>query len=349
MVDFFDEITDSSFTGFDFLWILFLCIFIFLIWNYRSVFKNIFIKKNKEVFKPLIRKSNKNLKLDLSLKKMSDSPKDTVLSVSYNNTFTNQTDESLFDMADIDYYRNIKLPEYEPRKLSLYEIDKLNETIVSDNTNDIPDDNAPINQHILTHINNQITYDSQNVHDSFVQKDSSKLYLSSNTPSNKDFVNESVSSFIDRTVSIGKEEKLSKTNTILQEIKSRNATLTNFDNNTETEILNNTWEKSISDNQKNSFIDALFDSVENNILLCPTGLCTRIISNLHIENPENMPKSKYLYNQEILHKASIMRNDSPDASIEDFKQSLITQSLTDYPHLTHENISDIINPWINEI
>lgn len=261
--------------------------------------------------------------------------------VTSNNNITKVQDEAIFGISDIDYY---KTPKYNKKEISLYEKDIENNNVLqredflgTDETNII------INEQVLLNITQQIN-DSQNVHDSFVQKDSLKLYKENPENNNND---ESIRGFLYQSDYPNK----SQISNILDKIENRNSILTNFDNNTEIEILNNTWGKSISNNQKISFFDALLDSLSENgqDIVCPTGVCTRLISNLQIENPEKMPKSKNLYTQEILQKTSFIRNKYPDISIDDFKTILIKELLIDYPNLTSLDIQNIIKPWINDI
>lgn len=175
--------------------------------------------------------------------------------------------------------------------------------------------------------------DNQNVHDSFVQKDTKRIY------------NEVQNSLIhqgDPDFSSLDPETLD----IVNKIKNRNSYISNLDNS-EYEILKNTWNQAqYNSNIKDNLILQLKDSMnENNELYCPTGVSTRIVSSLSIENPEQMPKDKGTINTEVLAKFSKLSNENDHLDKERIREMV----LQDYPKETVNNVNSLIDEWINHI
>ncbi len=223
------------------------------------------------------------------------------------------------------------------------------------NRNNVLDDIANYDifeneQDIQAVLPDYLTDDKQNIHDSFVQKQSKNGYNQiekGNEKNIRDLSYEIKKYIKDNKLYCG--TKLQKILNIIDKIQRRNTYISNF-SDTEYNILCNTW-NSGNDNVKVQLLKQLeecLDSFGN--LYCPTGVTTRIIESTYIENPESYPKPKNIINQEILHKTSALRKEYPDLSTNEFKVLLIEHLYKDYSELmTKNDISKNVSEWIEYI
>lgn len=209
---------------------------------------------------------------------------------------------------------------------------------------ELDDENTEI---LLPHY---LTDDKQNIHDSFVQKQSKNGYdnLEKNKNMNISVLKNEIKKYIENN-KVFCEIKKQKILNIIDKIYSRNNNISNY-SDTEYSILCNVWnnDNDLVKLQLLKQLDECLDEFGN--LYCPTGVSTRIIESLYIENPENYPKPKEIINQEILHKSSILRKKYPDLSTNEFKMILIESLYSDYNQImSKEDISKNISEWIEYI
>jgi hypothetical protein len=141
-------------------------------------------------------------------------------------------------------------------------------------------------------IDTHIHIDNQNVHESSIQ-DNVKNTHNKILKTQQDIDIESILAYIDQ------QEQSEKIKDILSRILKRNSYLSNI-SSTETDAIKNVWNNS-DNNVKEQLMKMLLDCEDSNgQLYCPTGVVTRVTSALHVNNPENWPKSKDILGQEVL-------------------------------------------------
>lgn len=177
---------------------------------------------------------------------------------------------------------------------------------------------------------------SQNVHDTFVQETVKKAH--------KDMIATPYASdnFIEEINKEFKDEKISK---ILNKIKRRKAHVSNI-NKTEIDVLRDTWNAANKDeNLKEEFKNQLLDCEDKDgNLVCGTGVVTRLTSSLFINNPEEMPKTKEMINQEVLNTFSKMYTGKED------KHKIKEQIMSTYPEPSmKKKVGDLIDEWIDHV
>jgi hypothetical protein len=202
-----------------------------------------------------------------------------------------------------------------------------------------------------------INMDTQNVHDTTIQKITKNKYsdLKKNGGSGS---NGSIDSYINSSdLSNEKKQTLLKT---VQKIKRRNSNLTNFGGDSEFNILINTWNNS-NDTVKDQILNELFDCNSTTIfgdLYCPTGVATRIVNASFIENPESMPKTTGIIHEEMMNSASNIRNElekdgkyqelSDKEASSKLKNTILEKYSSDYKNIfTKDEINDMTKDWID--
>ena len=230
----------------------------------------------------------------------------------------------VFERADIEYY------EEQPRMLLDYiDFDLPRHQV------DIPD------------------ADNQNVHDSFVQKSIRKIF--SEVSDTWGDIDTCIREILQET---GGDPEIKK---VLDKIKNRNSNIVNLGDKNESQILVNTWEKAKNnDNIKRFLITQLRDSIENNSVVCPTGIVTRLGAALQVETPENFPKTRDNIVEEMMYTAAKLQNTlekdphytnlSDNEQTDKFKSDLMNKYSNDYSGiLTTDEINEIVAPWINHV
>jgi hypothetical protein len=190
-------------------------------------------------------------------------------------------------------------------------------------------------------------FDTQVVHDSYVQRGIRKLW-------------EDVTEVDDNTIKNTIKEIKKKANghpdiiDSLDNMMSRNNNITNLGGVSELQVLNSVWTQ-IKDSPDHItfFMNNLKDTIENGSIVCPTGTTSRMISTLALDDPAHFPKTKEIIINEMLNTAAKVRLDlEKDSSYdsETFKDTLISKYTEDYMGiLTQEEIEDSIKPWIDDI
>lgn len=179
--------------------------------------------------------------------------------------------------------------------------------------------------------------DSQNVHDTFVQEDIKTINKNIVLPSDSvDISHDQVCSQI-----INEREDLQY---IIKKIRDRNSYVGNVDK-TELDVLRDVWISGMSnENIKNDlFLQIKECEGTGSGIYCPTGVVGRLTSSMMIETPENLPKSKAMYNQEVLAKFSKLSETNDD------KNNVKSIILQDYDLEIREKISNLIDEWIDHV
>lgn len=262
--------------------------------------------------RPVIYRRNYRVKLDKRNKK---------IRIKEHSSYGQPPVDYSIEQADYQYYTDIN-QEFNIRR-QLY--NTANELISTD-TNVTGDD-------LYLPYNLIYELDNQNVHDTFVQKDTQRIY----TQAQNSITNHSEPDF-----SNVEPEVLD----IIHKIQKRNSYISNLESN-EYEILKNAWNQAeYNSNIKDNLILQLKDTLnEDNELYCPTGVATRIVSALAIENPDQMPKDRGTINTEVLAKFSKVQTDNPHLDKNEIRQVV----LQDYPKETVESVDYLINEWIDHV
>jgi len=219
------------------------------------------------------------------------------------------------EKSDIQYYTDLR-EEFDRRK-SFYDTFRKNAEILyeEDELFDLPDD---LQYHL----------DNQNVHDTMIQDNlKNKMKTVGNTS----------------LVSLNDISSDPGVISILSEISNRNAYLSNFDR-TESSLILDVWSNG-DDLVKQEVINQIKDCRDSyGMLVCPTGVASRISSSLYINDPTHAPKTKEILNQEILNKFSKLYKKTQD-------KSYITDVIvSEYRGVYSEDkIRGIINEWVNFI
>ena len=186
--------------------------------------------------------------------------------------------------------------------------------------------------------------DPQSVHDTIIQSATRSKYKEI-TPNDKE---ENKEEILNKIINHNpKDEK--KIKNIIDQIRKRNSKVTNFNGDTEVDILVNVYSKG-NDNVKCQVINELLDSSKAlGLIDCPTGVTTRIVNASFIDNPEDIPKSKTIIQQEMLQNAAHFRN-TYEGKDEHFKDALREKYYLDYTGImSNAEIDDTINEWIDHV
>jgi len=269
----------------------------------------------------------------------------------------NDTYEYVYSYSDYDFFNQRLLQHRDVLRNNGGQINpqlEFNYLLPQNNTRDVFLPNVivnDINNFNLTEFEDEII-DNQTVHDSYVQKATKNMYNQEKKIRNLNQTNDldvkaEISEFIQKH-NLGHKDNV---NSIIDKIKSRNSFITNFDDY-EYNILCKTWHNNIQNhNIKAEIVNQLLDCTEKNgSLYCPTGVATRILESLYIENPEKYPKTKEIINQEMLNIASKYKQENENLDDKEFKTKLIEHYTQLYDGLmTSEEIKDNIKDWIDYI
>ncbi len=247
--------------------------------------------------------------------------------------------------------------------------DITNDTIITiDNTlNDNNLNNNTLNDELDDNVLIQLNNLNQNVHDSLVQnktKDNYNLLTTDNSNNSNNLDNNIISieiiSFANSNLYNQKLELFNKT---IEEISLRNSIIMNLNNKTEIEVINDVWnsiDKNLNDDEiydkKMYFINSILDCVENDMLVCPSGVTVRVIN---YDLSKNNLISKDLLRVEMMNTASnLMQNLTEDEEFLNkssstqkkiFKSKLIEIFKKDYKNLDFEIVKKEYESWIDHI
>lgn len=202
--------------------------------------------------------------------------------------------------------------------------------------------------------------DTQNVHDTDVQqqlKSTFKLYSGQNSSGTRANFDPTV--IHQHAVRIGKSnDDISKLQRVVGKMMERNSHISNYQD-TELGVLQKTWnlnDKGIRD----QVINSLLDCEEYGSVVCPTGTSSRIVEATYIHTPENVPKTKAAYKEEMLNKAAVVRRDvestegfggmTDEAQSAYLRDRLLDTYRQDYSGvLSNDEITGLTADWIDHI
>lgn len=220
------------------------------------------------------------------------------------------------EKSDMKYYSDLQA-EYNTRK-SWYQAPPV---IVNEDGEDY--DYPELHYHL----------DDQNVHDTMIQDNLKTKFETQSIFSGASELNEIVEYS-------GYDNKVSG---VLDKISNRNAHLDNFKED-EVSIIKRVWANG-DDNVRKELLLQLKDCEDSyGMLFCPTGVASRVVSALYINNPGDAPKSRDILNQEILHKYSVMYSRGME------KDEIVQKIIDEYDGVySREKINGLISEWIDHI
>lgn len=279
-------------------------------------------------------------------------------------------DSYLVDNSDLEYYNEKRDREIVTQKRFNDELKSRGLRCVPSRREQIPIDEYLVNEliggnfienEVRPEVRPEVYRDTQNVHDTHVQRDLRMVYSGvkeTSKEANRVFSENDIVRFAS---TLNKDtEKLSR---VITTLKSRKGNVTNFSGDTEYTILRNTW-KSGNDNVREQIINNLLDCESTTSLgdsvVCPTGTSSRIVESVFIETPELMPKTKDTLVQEMLAKAGAIRGtlegsqeyqDLSEASQKvTLKSNILDSYYNDYKDIFSESeINEYTKEWIDNI
>lgn len=165
------------------------------------------------------------------------------------------------------------------------------------------------------------------VHDSFIQKGHSNNYGSEN------FTN-----FSGESQSIFDFSKDKQVQDVLKKIQDRNKPMVLYDMQPEMTVIEKTFQNG-DKNVKHQIINVLKE-IDSEGLMCPTGVVTRIREASFINEPEKIPVTKSVLQQQMLNKAASLNQEFQDYS--KTKEALLNHYSDTYPT---DQIQSIIDEW----
>lgn len=200
--------------------------------------------------------------------------------------------------------------------------------------------------------------DLQNVHDSVVQNTIKHKFKNieektqEQTENEKDIIKE----IIERSKQ--SSPKYAKIPDILAQIAARSSPVYNLNSN-EIEVLKKTWINA-PEQQKDQILNELIDCEENNRLVCPTGVVSRIINSDVVLAPEKASKTIENLREEMMNTAARIRNELEDQNefqnkpdneqSEIFKDTLVKKYEENYKDVIDMDIiKGEYEKWINDI
>jgi hypothetical protein len=200
---------------------------------------------------------------------------------------------------------------------------------------------------------------SQNVHDTGVNKYIRDIYRDRQPVYNDNIVNEIKRYLMGNDIS---DEKRNDIEFVLDKIQKRNGKVSNIDRN-ELDVLATVWNEAKSnDNIRDMLLTQIADTKkeDHDDIVCVTGFVNRISTALVVETPEKFPRTNNMLNAEMLQTASVIRNgleknlqytNSDEATQTSmFKEEFYKKVETDYAGiLDKKEIDDMIKPWIDHV
>ena len=253
------------------------------------------------------------------------------------NNQTNQEDEYIINNIDIN----------------------VNNDIIDNTIYNFYIDDVPIHRPILN--------DNQNIHDTYVNN---TIQNSINNIKTNQSISNKINLNIDEINNIIKDEINKqnfdniKKNNILNVLESINSNSTkSYKNNmTLSELLilifNRIYNEYNEDIQKtflSNLIIELNDCIENNNIVCHTGIFNRIINSINLLDINVNIKTYDFLNEEIMNKCIAIRN-TIDINIPNYEKELknkirleMNKDYVDTNILTQSQLDDILNIWIEHI
>lgn len=259
-----------------------------------------------------------------------------------NKMFEDSDDYLRFEEGDIYYYNELPQTDF------LYQE---NEITFEPPIRDLNNINEDTRQHTrATHdttVVNVLNVDTQNVHDTLVNKYTKNAFSELPGLMYKD------PNLIENILKEVPKKDFDVITEVLNKIKDRNSNITNLGSNNELEVLDRVWQHSkTNENIKNELFNQIKDSYENGYTVCPTGFVNRIVSCIHVESPNLMPKTKDIVKQEMLNTASFIMNQIQELNLPetDFRSKLMEKLEKDYSGImTSDEIAEEIKDWIDYV
>ena len=225
----------------------------------------------------------------------------------------------------------------------------------------------PIHNQNLPHIiyNNDFL-DPQNIHDCVINKTVKKSIenIKKDTKITYNF-NEIIDMFNIEIIKLDlSKNKLDNIKKVINSIRQDN-TISMYNNMKSSELLKlvgnrifNSDDENYKDTCINNLAIELNDCVENNNVVCSTGIFNRILNSLNFIDKNVNVKSSNVLNDEMMNKCSFIRNTIDDKTLneEEFdiqlKQKIRSELKKDYVDkniITQSELNDIINVWIDYI
>ena len=196
--------------------------------------------------------------------------------------------------------------------------------------------------------------DNQNVHDSvtqqYIRNDFHNIPDSGTTKDDSSCIGD-IKRWYDDT----------EINVVLNKIQSRNGTISNLNGKSELQVLATVWKQSEGDENTREYLGTMLcDCLENGNVVCPTGVVNRIVSATSINDPELMPKTREIIDQEMMQSAATLRDeleldDSYNSLCEDeqrmlFKERLLGILDENYINVfSKKQIRQYISQWIDHV
>lgn len=263
------------------------------------------------------------------------------------------------EKTDLDYYKAIREEKTRNSKSMLsLELEQKHEQDQAQDHVQVP---------LLDEIMQVIRTDSQNVHDTTVQDTTSALF--------KSIVKDDAliiddDDAIDKTpvdiLYFAAKSDMTKNNVeqvrfVLDQIRKRDAAVYNLDGQTETQVLHQVWDSGNENVRRqllNELVECKMPSCDS--IYCPTGVVTRIMNAVAIENPDKMARTSDTLRMEMMNTAVQVRdslnNDtvykalSEDEQLSQFKQKLETTCIEKYNGVVSTAIvKKELDSWIDYV
>lgn len=224
-----------------------------------------------------------------------------------------------------------------------------------ENVSVIPND-ATIDNYAKFDKNEQGYFGSknQNVHNSVIQKNVKEKYnnIEKKNNSTRIIYKNDILQYVNGN-------NIEKLDDILTQIEKRNSPISKLDD-TEVNILNNTWANS-NENVRKQIVNELLDLTDGKqYIVCPSGVSSRIINANVVDDPTNGPITESNLHEEMMNTASNIRSKLEE--IDDFKlldeetqstilkKKLIAKFYDDYNGIiSMEIIQNELDSWIDYI
>ncbi len=215
----------------------------------------------------------------------------------------------------------------------------------------------------LNIIYNDDAYDVQNVHDTTINKTvkHSIENIKKDTKITYNF-NEIIDMFNIEIIKLNlSNTKLSNIKKVINSIRQdKNKSIYNNMKSSELlELVGNRIFNSTDENYKDTCINNLAlelnDCVENNNVVCSTGVFNRVLNSLNFIDKDVNVKSTNVLNDEMMNKCSLIRsslNENEDDFDNKLKQKIRSELKKDYVDkniLTQTELNNIINVWVDYI
>lgn len=192
----------------------------------------------------------------------------------------------------------------------------------------------PIEQPIETPITLEIQADSQNVHDSYVVRQTRDLYAKRRISTV--ISGESLIEWIRRN----------RLADVLDQIRQRNAQVMSLHNETEMDVLMNVYDYCKgNDDYLNELAYQIKECLnEDGLIYCPTGVVTRLLSTKTLLEPEKGLKTRDMIRQELMNVVSKRIEET------DTRESIMDKLQEDYRGIYDRNqIEALVADWIDHV